>query len=78
MKQGLHPESNTIIATCTCGAEFEVESTEASIRVEVCSNCHPFYAGTNKVVDVAGRIDTFHKKYNKKKAKKEERQEQSA
>ena len=67
MKQNTHPETHVIVATCTCGAEFLMESTEPSLRVEVCSNCHPFYAGTNKIIDAAGRIDTFTKKYAKKK-----------
>lgn len=69
MKLNIHPNSKVIVATCTCGAEFLVESTEPSLRVEVCSNCHPFYAGTNKVIDAAGRIDTFKKKYGSKKKK---------
>jgi large subunit ribosomal protein L31 len=69
MKTEIHPETHLIKATCTCGAEHWIESTEASIRVEVCSNCHPFYADTNKIIDVAGRIDTFYKKYSKKDKK---------
>lgn len=67
MKTDTHPETNIITATCVCGAEFELETTLESLRVEICSNCHPFYAGTNKIVDVAGRIDKFKKKYGSKK-----------
>lgn len=67
MKQGIHPEAKVITASCVCGAEFEVETTLDSLRVEICSNCHPFYAGTNKIIDTAGRIDKFKKKYSKKK-----------
>ena len=67
MKTAIHPDAKVITATCICGAEFEIESTEDSVRVEICSNCHPFYAGTNKVVDTAGRIDKFKNKYSKKK-----------
>jgi large subunit ribosomal protein L31 len=65
MKQGIHPASQVITASCVCGAEFVIESTETNIRVEICSNCHPFYAGTNKVVDTAGRIDKFKNKYKR-------------
>jgi large subunit ribosomal protein L31 len=67
MKQGIHPTTHIITATCVCGAEFVVESTEAAMRVEICSSCHPFYAGTNKIVDVAGRIDKFKNKYGRSK-----------
>ena len=68
MKQGIHPETKVITASCICGAEFQIESALDSLRVEICSNCHPFYAGTNKIVDTAGRIDKFKKKYSKKAA----------
>ena len=67
MKTEIHPETNVITASCICGAEFQVETTLDSLRVEICSSCHPFYAGTNKVVDTAGRIDKFKKKYSGKK-----------
>ena len=63
MKTEIHPKTNIITATCVCGGEFEIESTLDSVRVEICSECHPFYAGTNKVVDTAGRIEKFKKKY---------------
>ena len=66
MKQGIHPEAKEVMATCVCGAEFLIDSVLDTVRVEICSSCHPFYAGTNKVVDVAGRIDKFKNKYNKK------------
>ncbi len=66
MKKDVHPKSQVITASCVCGAEFVVESTLETIRVEICSNCHPFYAGTNKVIDTAGRIDKFQRKYSKK------------
>lgn len=66
MKADIHPETNVINASCICGAEFQIETTLDSLRVEICSNCHPFYTGTNKVVDTAGRIDKFQKKYSSK------------
>ncbi len=68
MRQGIHPKTQVITATCICGGEFQVESTLESLRVEICSACHPFFAGTNKVIDTAGRIDKFNKKYSGKKA----------
>jgi large subunit ribosomal protein L31 len=66
MKKDTHPKSHVITASCVCGAEFIIESTLESVRVEICSSCHPFYAGTNKILDTAGRIDKFKKKYSKK------------
>lgn len=67
MKTEIHPNTKVITATCVCGAEHQIESTLDSLRVEICSSCHPFYAGTNKIVDTAGRIDKFKRKYNKNK-----------
>lgn len=72
MKTDIHPNFEEITATCICGAEFALASTEKAIRVEICSNCHPFYAGTDKIVDVAGRIDKFKNKYSRKGKKKDE------
>jgi large subunit ribosomal protein L31 len=66
MKANIHPKAQVITASCICGAEFILETTLETLRVEICSACHPFYAGTNKVIDVAGRIDKFKKKYSKK------------
>ena len=60
MKQGLHPEYTTTTVTCNgCGTKFETRSTTDSIEVEICSECHPFYTGKQKLVDVAGRVDRF-------------------
>jgi large subunit ribosomal protein L31 len=67
MKEAIHPKTNVITASCICGGEFILETTLESLRVEICSSCHPFYAGTNKVIDTAGRIDKFKKKYSGKK-----------
>jgi large subunit ribosomal protein L31 len=64
MKAGIHPEYNQIMVTCTCGNKFETRSTIGQdLQVEVCSNCHPFYTGKQKVVDTGGRVDKFRKKY---------------
>ncbi len=66
MKQAIHPKTHVVTASCVCGAEFIVETTLESLRVEICSSCHPFYAGTNKILDTAGRIDKFKRKYSGK------------
>jgi large subunit ribosomal protein L31 len=64
MKAGIHPEYKPIMVTCTCGNKFETRSTIGQdLQVEVCSNCHPFYTGKQKVVDTGGRVDKFRKKY---------------
>jgi len=63
MKEGIHPKYKGTTITCACGAEFEVGSTKDDIRVEICSKCHPFYTGKQKLVDSAGRVDRFLKKY---------------
>jgi large subunit ribosomal protein L31 len=65
MKQGIHPEYHVVPVTCACGAAFQTRSTSASLSVDVCSACHPFYTGKQRLVDTAGRIDRFRKKYNK-------------
>jgi large subunit ribosomal protein L31 len=64
MKAGIHPEYKQINVTCTCGNAFETRSTIGhDLQVEVCSNCHPFYTGKQKVVDTGGRVDKFRKRY---------------
>ncbi len=64
MKQGIHPEYNEITVTCSCGNSFQTSSTMGkNLHVEVCSACHPFYTGKQKILDTAGRIDKFRQKY---------------
>ncbi|MFO1379189.1 MAG: 50S ribosomal protein L31 [Chitinivorax sp.] len=64
MKQGIHPEYNEITVTCSCGNSFQTSSTMSkNLHVEVCSACHPFYTGKQKILDTAGRIDKFRQKY---------------
>ena len=63
MKKGIHPEYNQTKVTCACGNTFETGSTKKEIRVEICSNCHPFFTGKQKLVDTEGRIDRFRKKF---------------
>jgi len=74
MKKNIHPKYNSAsVVTCACGATFPVGSTMDSITVEICSQCHPFYTGNEKVLDTAGRVDRFKKRAaasGKAKAKK--------
>ena len=65
MKDKIHPEYNQTTIKCACGNEITVGSTKSGIRVEICSKCHPFFTGKQKLVDTAGRIERFHKKYEK-------------
>ncbi len=67
MKQGIHPDYKEIKVTCSCGNTFVTRSTanKEKLLIEVCSNCHPFYTGKQKIVDTAGRVERFKQKYNK-------------
>jgi large subunit ribosomal protein L31 len=67
MKPGIHPEYRRCIVTCACGNTFETRSTLKELHVEVCSKCHPFYTGTQRLVDTAGRVERFNRKYGIKK-----------
>ena len=63
MKKDIHPKYNLKTkATCACGAVYEVGSTMPEIRMEICSNCHPFYTGNEKIMDTAGRVERFNKR----------------
>jgi large subunit ribosomal protein L31 len=66
MKKDIHPEYVNCQVSCTCGANFEVFSNKPEMRVDICSACHPFFTGEEKLVDAAGRVDKFKKKYNLK------------
>ncbi len=70
MKQGIHPNYEKTTITCACGNVIETCSTKKDIRVEVCSSCHPFFTGRQKLVDTGGRVDRFNKKYGLGGAKK--------
>lgn len=67
MKKGIHPDYVVTSITCSCGAVIETKSTVPDLRVEICSACHPFFTGTQKIVDAEGRVERFKKKYAKKK-----------
>jgi large subunit ribosomal protein L31 len=67
MKSGIHPEYTTTEVTCSCGNTFTTKSTAGgTLRVEVCSACHPFYTGKQKILDTGGRVARFEKRYGKK------------
>ncbi|RRA47635.1 50S ribosomal protein L31 [Acidipila sp. EB88] len=65
-KQGIHPSYSEINVKCACGTEFQTRSThKGDIRVEICSACHPFFTGKQKMIDTAGRIERFRRKFAK-------------
>ena len=66
MKEGIHPNYTQTTIRCACGEVIETGSTKKDIRVEICSKCHPFYTGKQKLVDTGGRVDRFNKKYGLK------------
>lgn len=63
MKKDIHPEYNKIEAVCACGNKVELGSVNQEIKVEICSACHPFFTGKQKLIDTAGRVEKFMKKY---------------
>ena len=65
MKPDIHPEYTQTTIQCACGNVLEAGSTKKDIRVEICSQCHPFFTGKQKLVDTAGRIERFRRKYEK-------------
>ena len=67
MKPGIHPEYVEATVHCSCGNTFQTRSTKPSLRVDVCSNCHPFYTGTQRIVDSAGQVERFRKRFNLEK-----------
>ncbi len=69
MKEKIHPKYEATTVTCACGNTFETRTTVApQLRVEICSACHPFFTGTQKLVDTAGRVEKFRRRYQKKQA----------
>ncbi len=65
MKKDIHPNYHTITATCACGNSFEIGSILPELKVEICSACHPFFTGKQKLIDTAGRIEKFRRRYAK-------------
>lgn len=66
MKQGIHPVYNETTVSCACGNVIETRATKDKIKVEICSNCHPFFTGKHKLLDTEGRVERFMNKYKKK------------
>ena len=75
MKKDIHPEYRMTTVRCHCGHEFEAGSTKENISIEICSQCHPFYTGKQKLVDSAGRIERFRRKYGDYLGKNKEEKE---
>ncbi len=68
MKQEIHPNYDAITVTCACGNSFETRSTQGEdLGIEICSECHPFFTGKQKLVDTAGRVDRFNKRFARRK-----------
>jgi large subunit ribosomal protein L31 len=65
MKTGIHPNYKAIKVSCSCGETWETGSTTTEIKLDICSACHPFYTGTQRLIDTAGRVDKFRKRYAK-------------
>ncbi len=74
MKEKIHPKYHAVDATCVCGNTVATGSTKAEIRVEICSNCHPFYTGQQKIVDTEGRVDRFVKRYRRSRGAADEKE----
>ncbi len=67
MRKGIHPDYVDSVVTCACGETFHTRSTKAEIHLDICSNCHPFFTGKQKLIDTAGRVERFQRKYAKNK-----------
>lgn len=84
MKEGIHPKYNEVEARCACGATWKTSSTKLELHLEICSNCHPFFTGKQKLLDTEGRVERFTKKYgaqtseSRKKAEKAKKETTAA
>jgi large subunit ribosomal protein L31 len=72
MKEGIHPKYGESVVKCACGETFETGSVKKEIKVEICSKCHPFFTGKQKLVDTGGRVDRFKKRFNLDKVENKE------
>ena len=66
MKADIHPDYMLTTVHCSCGSTFQTRSTKPELKVEICSQCHPFYTGKQKLVDTGGRVERFEKKYGRR------------
>jgi large subunit ribosomal protein L31 len=69
MKEGIHPKYQECLVSCACGYSFTTRSTKPAIKLEICSNCHPFFTGKQKLIDTAGRVEKFQKRFAKTEGK---------
>jgi len=65
MKADIHPETHELVVSCACGATYTTRSTKKDMRVEICSSCHPFFTGKQKLIDTAGRVERFNTRYQR-------------
>jgi large subunit ribosomal protein L31 len=65
VKANIHPQLHLVTVVCACGNTFETRSTRDEVRLEICSNCHPFFSGKQKLIDTAGRVERFQRRYAK-------------
>ncbi|MBN2025742.1 MAG: 50S ribosomal protein L31 [Actinobacteria bacterium] len=78
MKKEIHPDYVEATVTCSCGNTFKTRSTKSELRVEICSQCHPFYSGKQKLVDTGGRVERFERRYGKKRPQRKKPAEDKA
>ena len=78
MKEGIHPDYPPATVSCACGNTFVTRSTRGDFQVDVCSNCHPFYTGTQKLIDAAGRVDRFRKRYEQQQTQQAQKKSEKA
>ena len=76
MKDKIHPKYEKVVVTCSCGNTFETRSTKGKLNVDICSACHPFYSGKQKLLDTAGRVEKFNRRYKRKEQQKKEEEQQ--
>jgi len=78
VKKGIHPEYKEATITCACGNVIHTRTTVGDIRIEICSACHPFYTGKQKLVDTAGRVEKYMRKYRSKDTGSDKKKEEKA
>ena len=83
MRKGIHPEYHEVEVRCACGATWKTRSTKPELHLEICSNCHPFFTGRQKLIDTEGRVERFTKKYGQvtvagRKAQQEARRKKTS
>ena len=78
MKSGIHPEYHAVTAHCACGATWETHSTKKDLHLDICSNCHPFFTGRQKLIDTEGRVERFTKKYGAQTSEQRKTAEKAA